>query len=68
MAAETAGGQVVASTSSGPDGSYAVTLPPGSYTLVVTSPSAFPRCPATPAVVSAGSVTTVDISCDTGIR
>jgi hypothetical protein len=43
-------------------------LAAGSYTLVVVTPSGFPRCPDTPVTVQPGAPTHADISCDTGIR
>jgi len=61
-------GHVVASTQSGSDGSYRIGLAPGSYTLVVQTGSAYPRCPATPVTVTAGAAQRADISCDSGIR
>jgi hypothetical protein len=36
--------------------------------LTVASTATFPRCPTPTATVVAGSPTTVDINCDTGIR
>jgi hypothetical protein len=63
-----AAGRTVAATRSGPDGRYEMTLPPGTYVLKVVGISPFPRCPSPSATVTQGMLTTVDISCDTGIR
>ena len=60
-------GGTVAETESSSDGRYRVTVPPGSYTLVVVT-GTFPRCPDTPVSVQAGVSARVDIICDTGIR
>lgn len=49
-------------------GAYAISLPPGRYTLRLAGNSIYPRCPETEATVAAGGPVTVDISCDTGIR
>ena len=62
-------GRVVGTTRSDVNGRYALSLPVGQYMLVVTTPSNFPRCPPTVAVVVApDQVTAIDVICDTGIR
>lgn len=61
-------GRTVASTHSDSAGRYALSLAPGSYTLVVVTSNGWPRCPQTPVTVHPGQVTRADISCDTGIR
>lgn len=66
--AHTAEGQVIAIANSGSDGSYAISLPPGSYTLAAVTSGPFPRCPQAAAVVPPHAVAVVDIDCDTGIR
>lgn len=66
--AQAADGHVVASARTSANGGYSVVLGPGRYTLVVTTGSAYPRCPATPVTVSAGAASRADISCDSGIR
>ena len=55
-------------TSSDAGGLYRLTLAAGTYTLVVSHVSIFPRCPPTPVVVTAGQLSRNDIECDTGIR
>jgi hypothetical protein len=49
-------------------GRYSISLRPGGYTLQVSLPEPFPVCPDTSVTVTAGSVVTGDILCDTGIR
>lgn len=66
--ARDAAGSTVRSTNSDSSGRYSLSLPVGDYTLVVVTPSGFPRCPDTPVTVRAGAPTRADISCDTGIR
>ncbi|NUP75728.1 MAG: carboxypeptidase regulatory-like domain-containing protein [Sinomonas sp.] len=61
-------GVTVASTFSDSYGRYALDISPGSYLLVVVTPSPFPRCPETPVTVRPGSAARADVSCDTGIR
>ena len=68
VTAVTAGCATVASTHSDSSGRCAVELSPGRFTLVVTTPTGWPRCPPTAVTVKAGSATRADISCDTGIR
>lgn len=62
------GGATVASTQSDSYGRYALALSPGSYLLVVVTPSGWPRCPDTRVTVQARAAVRADISCDTGIR
>ena len=59
--------KTVASTTSAADGTYALSAPPGEYTLIVVT-NVFPRCPPTPVTIVSDHVTTADISCDSGIR
>lgn len=49
-------------------GRYSLSLPPGLYTLTVSTGAIFPRCPVVNVTVGEGSPTRADISCDTGIR
>jgi hypothetical protein len=58
----------VAGTQADADGRYALTLPPGRYTLTATTGAELPRCNPTEVTVVANQVATADISCDTGIR
>ncbi|MDO8548499.1 MAG: hypothetical protein Q7R71_02400, partial [bacterium] len=48
-------------------GAFQVSLPPGDY-IVGAGESMLPRCTQTPATVGPSGYTSVDISCDTGIR
>jgi hypothetical protein len=60
-------GETMGDTTTGADGSYALHLVSGSYTLVVepaTTP--YPRCAPVELVVTGGA--TQDINCDSGIR
>jgi len=61
-------GAAAASTHTDASGRFLLVLPPGSYTLVVTTGSTYPRCPDTPVTVRSASMTRADISCDTGMR
>jgi len=66
--AQDAAGTTVSSTRSDSSGRYALSLRPGSYTLVVVTGSGGPRCPNTAVSVASGQPTRADITCDTGIR
>jgi hypothetical protein len=59
---------VAPATNSDAGGLYRLTLAAGTYTLVVSSGSSFPRCPPTGVVVTASQLSRNDIECDTGIR
>lgn len=60
-------GKLIKSTQTGADGSYTLTLPFGNYTIQAAGGTMLPRC--SPVAVSLKtSTTSVDISCDTGIR
>lgn len=50
------------------EGVFRLSLIPGTYTVIVHQDTIFPRCETKDAVIVAGSTTTTDISCDTGIR
>lgn len=66
--ARTGDGRTAAATHSDGAGRYALTVAPGTYTLVVVTGSTYPRCPNTTVTVQGGTPTRHDISCDTGIR
>lgn len=66
--ADDAAGRTVASTHTDDAGHYRLSLVPGSYILVAQTSGMYPRCPATPVTVPAGSAVRQDINCDTGIR
>jgi len=66
--AESAAGRTVAATDSDGAGRYLLALAPGSYTLVATTGTVFPRCPSVAVIVRAGGPSRTDIGCDTGIR
>ncbi|MDE1924737.1 MAG: hypothetical protein KGH79_00970 [Patescibacteria group bacterium] len=58
-----------ATTHSNANGSFEVSLPPGSYVVGAGDPGAIlPRCANTPAEVGASGYAAVAVSCDTGIR
>jgi hypothetical protein len=67
-----ADGGVAAEATAGVDGRFTVSVGPGTYvvTAVATAPGPGRGCQVQPrrATVAAGSVTTVRVSCDTGIR
>jgi len=50
------------------DGTFKFSLPPGSYTLAAKSGAMLPYCSEVSTVVVAEEYTSVDISCDSGIR
>jgi hypothetical protein len=60
-----AGGEVLARTATGADGSYRIAVSPGKY--VVTADAGM-SCELVDARVTAGAYSKVDIPCDTGIR
>lgn len=60
-----AGGEVVARTTTDADGSYRVAVAPGKY--LVTADAGM-SCERMAAMVGAGAYSKIDISCDTGIR
>ncbi|MFO1532566.1 MAG: hypothetical protein ABR562_02535 [Thermoplasmatota archaeon] len=70
VAADAESGKAAAEFSSGADGSYKVTLAPGTY--VVRQPDGAatpPTCaPTEPVTVRAGAYATLNVSCDSGIR
>ena len=61
-------GRVVTRVSSGADGTFAVDLPPGEYTLAPQNGDPYPTAPSQPVIVVAGSYTEVQVNYDTGIR
>jgi len=61
-------GQVVTSATSDANGQYRLTLAPGEYQIEPKGGQVMPRCSAETAVVKANVATTLDLSCDTGIR
>lgn len=62
------GGGPSSTATIGKDGAYRLSIPAGTYTLKVRSPSAFPTCPSVTVVVTRGSTSHANIACDTGIR
>ena len=66
--ARSIGGGTSGSATSGDNGRYEMTLPPGRYKLYAQSESMFPQCQPIEVEVTPNSVTRGDISCDTGIR
>ncbi|NNM83796.1 hypothetical protein HKL94_01070 [Candidatus Parcubacteria bacterium] len=49
-------------------GTFVFSLPPGSYTLVASGGTVFPRCSKVGVTVQKNAYATTTISCDTGIR
>ena len=68
VSASDASNAVRGATTTAPDGSYTMALPPGTYEVSAATGSMFPRCSPVPATVVLNQVTTADVSCDTGIR
>jgi hypothetical protein len=65
QATRTGSNVVVASTTTGSDGSYQLDLPPGGYEL---SAKAGRSCNPVTITVERGRMSQVDITCDTGMR
>jgi hypothetical protein len=63
-----ASGVSAGATASDAGGLYRLTLPAGTYTLVVNNGSSFPRCPPIRFTATSGQLSRNDIGCDTGIR
>lgn len=65
-----ASGTLAGQSVSDANGGFRVALPPGTYTVDVASPTnnILPRCGAVDATVNANEFTSVDVSCDSGIR
>lgn len=63
-----ASGEVVASARTSADGQYRLPAAAGRYRLQVVGRAKPMRCPVPDVVVSDGAFSTVDISCDTGMR
>ncbi len=63
-------GKQIATIRSGPDGNYALSLPPGSFRILPQTPpdNPFPIADAIDVVLEEGVWTVVGISYDTGIR
>jgi hypothetical protein len=61
-------GRAMASTRSGPDGTYQLHLPPGTYTLTAATAGPLPRCTSVKVTAEPHKTVRVDITCDTGIR
>ncbi len=61
-------GDVTAHTKTTKEGFYVLDLPVGDYTIRATSASVYPRCSDIDVSVKGNKTTTVDISCDSGIR
>ena len=61
-------GGVVARTTSGTDGGFAMQAPPAQYTLQVVRQGLYPRCPALPVTIVAGSMANGTLTCDSGMR
>jgi hypothetical protein len=60
-------GSTAAAGDAGADGQFLIAAAPGDYTLSASSPNAM-RCASQAVAVTAGHVTDVHVSCDTGIR
>lgn len=59
---------IIALVKSGADGAFKVSLSPGTYDLVAGEKTTMPICNSTVVEVKSGEFTTVEISCDSGIR
>jgi Immunoglobulin-like domain of bacterial spore germination len=65
-----ANGSIVSQSTSDKSGNFRVTLATGTYSIDVSSASGgpLPKCETKEATVASGKFTTVDVSCDSGIR
>jgi hypothetical protein len=63
-----ASGSEVGRTTTGPDGTYFIELPAGSYVVVPAPATGLMRAPGPAPVTIGGGVTVLDLSYDTGIR
>lgn len=61
-------GKVVARATSAADGTFAVDLPPGDYTVAPQNGDPVPTAPSQPVSVEPGEYTEIQINYDTGIR
>ncbi|HTC82261.1 MAG TPA: hypothetical protein VK848_12075, partial [Acidimicrobiia bacterium] len=61
-------GSVAASGKSAADGTFRLTVAPGSYRLVADWPSRVGGCAPVDVTVESGRFTHAEVSCDTGIR
>ncbi|MDP2655132.1 MAG: hypothetical protein Q8P17_01040 [bacterium] len=59
---------VIVTGKSNANGTFKISLPPGTYTLVASGGAVLPRCSPAEAVVGQDGYVTTNISCDTGIR
>lgn len=59
---------VFATAQTGVDGTFKISLAPGTYTVAAAGGAMLPRCTPTPATVAPNVYTKLTISCDTGIR
>jgi hypothetical protein len=63
-----ASARVVARARTRRDGTFALSIAGGSYTLAVRTPHPFPRCTPRNITLAPGSTSTIDLTCDTGLR
>jgi hypothetical protein len=68
MTVRSSDGSLVTRFTSAADGTFRVSLPPGSYLLEGESSGTYPRPPKLEVAVEAGQYTSVDLMYDTGIR
>jgi hypothetical protein len=61
-------GDIVGSGSTNSDGWFAISAPPGSYTLRAQGSNGFPFCDPETAIVEPSEATRTDLTCDSGIR
>jgi hypothetical protein len=68
LAVVDAEGQVATHVTSGADGRFEVTLPPGEYTVAPENGDPYPFAQSVPVVVVAGEYVEIQVNYDTGIR
>lgn len=63
-----ASGRLAGRAITAPDGRFEIHAPAGVYELRVVVNGPFPRCRAVPVSVREGTLATVDLTCDSGMR
>lgn len=62
------GTELVKTVQNQSDGSFVMNLPAGDYSIKTGGEVVYPRCISEPVTIQPGVTTSIDITCDTGIR